>query len=247
MIKNLTLFVGALLLCGTTAQAAPVSGQGTWQTTLQARDLNNDGVTDAFYDTELNVTWLRNADGNGRMTWDAAKTWASNLVVGGYSGWRLPTIVDSGAPGCVEFNAAGGTDCGYNVQTKSGAIVYSELAHLYYTTLGNKAYCASGSVTCNSAQPGWGLTNTSNFQNLQSNYYWSGTEYAPNIYSAWYFNTTEGFQDGYAKGYAFYAVAVRPGDVTAAIPEPETYALMLVGLATMLVVQRRRAVGASAL
>lgn len=35
-----------------------------------------------------------------------------------------------------------------------------------------------------------------------------------------------------------YAMAVHPGDVLPAIPEPETYALMLVGLAAL--GQRRR-------
>jgi len=164
MIKTLTLFVGAVLLCSTAAQAVPVSGQGTWETTLQARDLNGAGVTDAFYDTELNVTWLRDANANGLMNWNAAKNGASNLVVGGYTGWRLPTIVDTGTQSCNISH--GGTDCGDNVQTKSGSAVYSELAHLYYTTLGNKGY----------SQPGYGLANAGNFQSFQTNIYWSGTE-----------------------------------------------------------------------
>jgi hypothetical protein len=41
-----------------------VPGQGTWQTTLQARDLDGDGQIDAFYDTVLNITWLRDANAN---------------------------------------------------------------------------------------------------------------------------------------------------------------------------------------
>jgi PEP-CTERM motif len=243
LFKTVTLTVGALLALGPAAQAAPISGQGTWETTLRARDLDGDGVTDAFYDTELNVTWLRDANANGRMNWNAAKTWASNLVVGGYSGWRLPTIVDTGAPGC-SFSHAGGTDCGYNVQTKSGSVVYSELAHLYYRTLGNKSYCAPGDSYCDVGQPGWGLTNTGNFQNLLSYAYWSGTEYAPYI-GAWYFSTYNGFQDGGGQSTDYSAVAVRPGDVTAAIPEPGTYALMLSGLTALAVVQRRRTKAAS--
>jgi hypothetical protein len=81
--------------------------------------LDGDGVTDAFYDTELNVTWLRNANANGTMNWKAAQVWASNLVVGGFSGWRLPLLVDTGALGCSAFDNSGGTDCGFNVQTKN--------------------------------------------------------------------------------------------------------------------------------
>jgi hypothetical protein len=236
--ETITLSIGALLLCGTAAQAAPVSGQGTWETTLQARDLNGDGVTDAFYDTELNVTWLRNADANGRMNWDTAKSWASALVVGGYSGWRMPTMVDTGAPGC-DLSNAGGTDCGYNVQTKSGSTVYSEMAHLWYTTLGNKAICAPGEANCIAAQPGWGLSNTGNFQNMQSYFYWSGTQFTTYADFAWAFSTTSGSQGGFGGSPGFYAMAVRPGDVTAAIPEPETYALMLAGLAVVLLRRAR--------
>jgi hypothetical protein len=36
------------------------------QAGLQARDLDGNGITDAFYDTTLNITWLRDAHVNGR-------------------------------------------------------------------------------------------------------------------------------------------------------------------------------------
>jgi hypothetical protein len=39
-----------------------VAKEGSWGTTLQARDLNNDGVADAYYDTLQNITWLDNYD-----------------------------------------------------------------------------------------------------------------------------------------------------------------------------------------
>jgi PEP-CTERM motif len=245
-----------LLLCGAAAQAAPVSGQGIWETTLQARDLNGDGVTDAFYDTELNVTWLRNADLNGLMSWFDAANWANHLVVGGYSGWRLPTMLDTGAVGC-DFSASGGTDCGYNVQTKSGSIVYSELAHLYYKTLGNKGQYAAGTGL---PQTGYGLSNTGLFENfpIEYGFYATSLQYVPGasdwdpVYGppgrdVWSFAVNVGVQyHYYCCETRFSAIAVHPGDVAAAIPEPETYALMLAGLTALAVVQRRRAVGASA-
>lgn len=234
----------AMLLAGT-AQAAGVPGQGTWETTLQPRDLNGDSVADAFYDTTLDVTWLRDAKGKGPMNWDAANTWAAGLDVYGVKGWRLPTMIDIGKPGC-NFSLSGGKDCGYNVLTKSGDLtkyekgqkVYSEMAHLFYVTLGNKAYYAPG--TGDWPQPGWGLSNTGSFQNMQSSAYWAGLEYAraPDS-AAWIFWTYSGSQIGYGKDWTYYALAVRNGDV-AMVPEAQTYALLMFGLTGLAVVARRR-------
>lgn len=139
----------ATAACASGAHATIVVGQGTGEATLQARDMNHDGVTDAFYDTVLKVTWLRDATVNGATSWDVANRWASTLVVAGLSGWRLPTMVDTGAPYC-DYSFSGVTDCGFNVQTISGdgKTVYSEMAHLWYDTLGNKSFCALGDRSC---------------------------------------------------------------------------------------------------
>ena len=183
------------------------------------------------YDPNLDITWLRDWNVNGAKNWNTQVAWAAGLTVGSFGGWSLPFITDTGSPGC-DFSNAGGTDCGYNVQTKSGTTVYSEMAYLWYVELGNLAYCPPGNATCSGAgvpQPGWGLTNTGPFQNMQSNYYWSGTEYAPNPSREWVFITSAGFQFNYDKLNAFSAVAVRPGDV-ATVSEPTTIALLGLGL-----------------
>ena len=205
-----------------------------------------------LYDNELNITWLADAnhaktsgyDADGFMNWDAAKTWADNLVYGGYDDWRLPTVLDTGSPGCDE--AYGGTDCGYNVQTVAGGTVYSELAHMYQNNLGVKGrYNTSGVY-----QPDWGVFGNGTgggqkdfalVKNLQSYAYWSGTAYAPDpASSAWYLSTDTGGQSYNLQNVGFHAWAVRPGDVAAPIPEPETYAMLLAGLGLLGVVARRR-------
>lgn len=35
---------------------------------------------ETIYDTDLQLSWLQNANTNGLMTWSAANTWADNLV-----------------------------------------------------------------------------------------------------------------------------------------------------------------------
>jgi len=218
------------------AQAVPVSGQGTWETTLQGRDLDGNAATyEAYYDTTLDITWLADANVNGLMQWPVADTWAANLNVYGVTGWRLPTMVDTGAPGC-DF-AYTGTDCGYNVQTGSAATtVYSEMASLFYDTLGNLSeFDTSG----NSPQPGWGLTNTGPFSNLQDSMYWTGLEYAPLLGWAWDFFFIDGNQGADDMTTMNYTMAVLDGDVNA-VPLPAAVWLFGSGFIGLICVARRR-------
>ena len=48
--------------------------------------------------------------------------------------------------------------------------------------------------------------------NVQSNNYWSSTEYAPNPNNAWNFNFNNGNQNANDKNNDNYAWAVRPGE-----------------------------------
>lgn len=248
----------AALVTAVAAQAAPVSNQGTWETTLLGRDINRNAVAANsasavyLYDTVLGITWLRDTNVNGFGDWSTQMGWAQNLSMGSgvnvIDDWRLPNITDIGNDGC-NFSFAGGTDCGENVDTNG-----SEMAHLFYVTLGNLAYCDPSTATTNfcssqTFQSGFGLTNTGDFQSMQQfSGYWSGTEYAPSSSSAWYFYNFGGSQEVRDKTHTLYAMAVRPGDVLAAqVPEPETLLLVLTALAALGLGRRRQAIGTLAL
>ena len=73
------------------------------------------------------------------------------------------------------------------------------------------------------------------FANVQSNYYWSGTEYAPDPNVAWNFFTLYGYQSTDHKVTAWSAVAVRT-----AVPEPQTLALVLLALGAPVVARGKR-------
>jgi hypothetical protein len=185
---------------------------------------------------------------DGGMNWGAALHWidamnAANYL--GYHDWRLPTMVDTGTPGC--NYAYSGTDCGHNALTydAGSGTVYSELAYMYYVNLGLTGYYnPDGSDNPNFGIFGNGTLGGQNdvglVKNLQSYVYWSGMEYAPITNDAWLFNSGDGFQGYNLKYSVIYAWAVRPGDVAAPIPEPETYALLLAGLGLVGWAARRR-------
>ena len=202
--------------------------------TLATAGLLSSGVAQAalfarggglIYDSDLNITWLADAnyaktsgyDADGLMSWTAANTWAANLTYGGYSDWRLPTALNQDASGpCSGYNCTG-----------------SELGYMFYKNL--------GATAGTSVLLGTNTANLALFTNLQTYAYWSGTVYAPSpAYYAWYFLTHNGLQYGTGdKGGELYAWAVRPGDV-AAVPEPETYAMLLAGLGVLGFAARRR-------
>lgn len=133
LIATLTLY--AAVVVPNIASAVAVSGQGTWETTLQGRDLDGDLATfEAYYDTVLGITWLADAnvgagsafddigiDGgtttDGEMTWAKANAWAASLNFNGINGWRLPTANPIDGTTSNDFILAydGSHDRGYNV------------------------------------------------------------------------------------------------------------------------------------
>lgn len=204
-----------------TAHALPVSGQGTWETNLLGRDVNGNAVaaTDEravfLYDTDLDITWLRDLGMGGKMAWSDAILWAQTLTVGTFGGWSLPTAK----------NPDGGGPCFQNECTGS------QMGHLYYVELGNEPF---------DTNLNWGP-----FLNVPPRpyfYYWSSTESAANTSLAWAFGVLDGYQYTPYKENRFGTVAVRAGDVlVSAVPEPESFALVLVALVAAGAATRRKA------
>ena len=133
------------------------------------------------------------------------------------------------------FNAGGS----FGLQYFGTGCTGGELSHLFVTDLGNKP---NESVLNQAGDTAEQIANLALFTNVQSSDYWSGTEYAPVPVGAWFFNSDFGVQGPGVKGNALYAVAVRPGDVAASVPEPQTLALVLLALGATMVVRRRRPV-----
>jgi len=186
----------------------------------------------AYYDSVLDVTWMADADAlssvyyDGTASWLQVNAWVDNLEISGITGWRLPTALDTGAAGKDYSN--GGTDTGYNVQTTDGSTIYSEMASLYFDTLGNLSFHdADGNV-----QSGYGMLNTGPFSGFGASHgsYWVASATDPtSVSSAWVFSTTDGSQiDPYDAG-RFAAIAVYDGDV-GAVPLPAAVWLFGSGL-----------------
>lgn len=203
-----------------------------------------------IYDTVLNLTWL--ADMNyawtqfqetsgvqghmyGLMNFAQSKRWANDLTYGGFDDWRLPTL-NSGDTTCSgNFNPGGGLPLQYVGFNCSGG----ELSHLFAIDLGIKPNEPVMNGTGDTAEQ---IANLALFSNVRGVIFWSGTEYAPDSSRGFVFSAGSGLQLITDKGATLYAMAVRSGDVGAAVPEPHTLALTVLALTAAVVVRRKREV-----
>ncbi len=265
--RRILRLMAAAILWGVVggANAASVSGQGTWETTLQGRDLDGNLATaEAYYDTVLNLTWLQDANLAGTaMTWEDASDWAASLdpYGSGITGWSLPVIrfpVDGTEEDDFDLSYIGTEDWGDNVSapgTLYAGSTSSEMAHMFYNTLGNKSTCDPLLSTVSTCVPqaGWGLSNEGPFSNIVADGNWSGSLFAPDedyIDSAdhfWVFDLAVGDQyamDVYgARPIKLSAWAVHDGDVGTPVPVvPVPAAAWLLGSALGMLswIKRRR-------
>ena len=202
----------------------------------------------ASYDgSEYNLIWDDDNNGssvvwldysNAQNNWSSQNIWAAGLnsaltynIDSAYSvtwddaAWRLPITVD----GPWVYGYDGTTKGGYNITS-------SEMGHLYYEELGNLGYYATDGT---GPQPGRGLNNTGDFNNLIASWYWCGTEYANLPDYAWDIDMNGGFQDYAYQGTFEYGLAVRSGQVSA-VPVPAAIWLLASGLAGLVAIRRRK-------
>jgi hypothetical protein len=171
------------------------------------------------------------------MTWSRAVAWIASLNSSNYEGyndWRLPTTNTGPSSNCSSSFDPGAP---YAVQYYGLRCTGSEMGNLFINLLGEQA---NRSVLDHTGDTSAQLDNFALFSNVQADFYWSGTEYAPNTDLAWYFYAGNGLQNVVVKDGQLYALAVRSGDVVAEVPEPESLALVLVGLVAAGVARRRR-------
>ena len=239
------------LWAGAALAAAALAAPTATFAALQARDLDGVAATsEAWYDTVLDITWLGDANyakghtfgipyvggGDGTMPRGTADTWlaavnASNLL--GFSDWHLPTLTPvNGASFVYAYSTDGSTDFG-TATPGVGWGALNQMGFMYYVNLGGDT------------------ANNPGFSHLELNYgYLQGS--APGAYFGSDMFFWFGSNSVYACGVPGCAGAqtgqggtvwlVRDGDVTAAVPEPRTWALLVGGLvATGAWVRRRTA------
>ena len=160
-----------------------------------------------IYDTELNVTWLQDAnfgfgssfdsiDGttDGRMRWVNAEAWSADLSYYDsvrdvtYDDWRLPTTGPvNGTSLVASVREDGSSDLGHNISAPGSIFAGStgsEMAYLFYNELGGRSFVDTSGV---GPQTEWGLGNTGPFVNFQLGAYWSGTQYVTGTDAAFFF------------------------------------------------------------
>lgn len=184
-----------------------------------------------IYDSDLNITWLQDAnysmtsgvDSNGDMTWQQSIDWVESLVFAGYDDWRLPktALIDSS---CTNSIIAEGFHC-----------TGSELGYMFWKNL---SMLGPGPIST-SLDPDLNL-----FVNLNNVVYWSQTASQFDNDLAYVMNYGNGDQGETAKiqrtSKSRYAWAVRDGDV-ATIPEPTALVLLAFGLAGFVFNRRKNA------
>jgi hypothetical protein len=241
-------------------------------TILQGRDINGmpvdeyDPTAVFLYDPVAKITWLRDAnyrktlgigetsDGvpTGYLSWSESKVWASTLTIGGFSGWRLPSMLNVDQGECdfgslINGSPLTGQTCGFFprrgvlpdnlLPQPNGLSVYSEMARLFYDVLGNNRQQTSfqtsffgpfTNASCDYGCPG-GYTDLQYSTGSVDD--WKNGDPPFLVWRfVWAYAVQAPFNVG--PGVSSTVMLVRPGDV-ANVPVPATLALLGLGLAAI--------------
>jgi hypothetical protein len=117
------------------------------------------GGTDwlAYYDNQLDITWMADANATTTTTWDGQRAWADGLDIGGITGWRLPSADVNGDNVVIDCDGGGIMGCADN-----------ELGYLFWEE----------GITFDTPSP---------FTNLQATEYWTDTELSSDTTQGWRF------------------------------------------------------------
>lgn len=199
----------------------------------------------AVYDTDLNITWLADANAgagsafddagpndtstDGRMSWNNAMAWAHSLSIGGFTDWRLPITAD---PDTSCSNSGLGS-------TTGRGCIGSEMGHLFHMELGGDP---SDTLSPQDGILSSGDPDLALFSNIQSQPGWGGVYWSQtkqNEFNAYSFNFNNGIQDFERFDInARYVWAVRDGDVLSTVPIPS--AIWLFGSGLLMLVGFRK-------
>lgn len=241
---TVALLWGACACLGAHASVT-LPADGTWRTTLEARDLDHDGTPDAYYDTALNITWQANPNLSasetfgvpldntyGTMNWVQSQRWIQGMNAANYLGfndWRLPKMSDASA--ICDYQGGGG-NCGDSYFLSADS---SEFTHLMFVTLGTSGLSSDTKPFVSSTGAGYGML---------APYYWMQTTYAGDNSQAWAFEFRFGggqYQEP-KNLYSNYVWAVRDGDVLS-VPEVSTGAQMALGLGLLVLLRKTSTLG----
>jgi len=189
------------------------------------------GGTDyqAYYDDQLDITWIANPTISGTTGWSNQVAWATGLNIGGVTDWRLASMDVNGDGSVVDCKTASQAACKDN-----------EYGHLAYYGAGSILF--SG-ISKNNHAP-FGVLGFSGFFN-DSNY-WSGTTSASDPLNAWTFSFNPSFGTffqgtGGKDSNNLFGWAVKSGDV-GAVPIPAAMWLFGSGVLALVGVARRKTV-----
>ena len=208
-----SMAMAALIGAGGTAQAAFEGrfADGTKSTPTSTCTASGPGKCTFFYDTTLDITILN--------VWQQTPwgDWTTALAQGS----ALGTSFSAGLP--ANFQTGWQLPTGDASQPAGPANQF-------------------GSILQSAALVG-GMSSQFDIQG-GAPYFWSSSPDVSNAGKAWIFRTS-GLQMTWNKAVSYGWVAVRAGDVaggiSAPVPEPQTHAMMLLGLAALMVAVRRRA------